>query len=184
MQQRDQPGTPQSHNLTEGKNRGRFLSAARVLGMAGALGAGFLAGFGCEGSGGDTDVSEQSNLAALAACHLNDGSIEKGAHLHACEPDDHHKTTICHIPPGNPANAHTLCIGNAAVPAHLQNHGDYLGACQQEQPCPPPPPGGTSGSGGSSGGAPEMPPSTGAAGSGGPAGSGGASGAGGEIIIG
>ena len=149
--------------------------------MAGALGAGFLAGFGCEGSGGDSDVSEQSNLAALAACHLDDGSVEKGAHLHACEPDDHHKTTICHIPPGNPANAHTLCIGNAAVPAHLQNHGDYLGACQQEQPCPPP--GGSSGSGGS-GGAPEMPPSTGAAGSGGPAGSGGASGAGGEIIIG
>jgi hypothetical protein len=182
MQQRDQPGTPQSHTLTDVKNRGRFLSAARVLGMAGALGAGFLAGFGCDGSGGDTDVSEQSNLAALAACHLNDGSIEKGAHLHACEPDDHHKTTICHIPPGNPANAHTLCIGNAAVPAHLENHGDHLGACEQEQPCPPP--GGTSGTGGSGAGAPEMPPSTGAAGSGGPAGSGGASGAGGEIIIG
>src|SRR5439155_879584 len=83
---------------------------------------------------------------ALAACHLNDGSVEKGAHLHACEPDDHHKTTICHIPPGNPANAHTLCIGNAAVPAHLENHGDHLGACQQEQPCPPP--GATSGSDG------------------------------------
>ena len=59
MQQRDQPGTPQSHTLTDVKNRGRFLSAARVLGMAGALGAGFLAGFGCEGSG-DTDVSGNS----------------------------------------------------------------------------------------------------------------------------
>jgi len=185
MQQRDQPGTPKSYNLTDAKSRGRFLSVARVLGVAGALGAGFLAGFGCEGSG-DTDVSGQQSelaeLAALTACHLNDGSIEKGAHLHACAPDDHHKTTICHIPPGNPANAHTLCIGNAAVPAHLQNHGDYLGACQQEQPCPPPPPpGDTSGSGGSSGGAPEMPPTTGTGGSGG---SGGASGAGGEIIIG
>jgi uncharacterized protein DUF4382 len=39
-----------------------------------------------------------------------------------------HKTTICHVPPGNPANAHTISVGNPAVPAHLA-HGDYLGAC-------------------------------------------------------
>ena len=102
MQQRDQPGTPQSHTLTDVKNHGQFLPAARVLGMAGALGAGFLAGFGCEGSGGDTDVSEQSNLAALAACHLNDGSVEKGAHLHACEPDDHHRPPSVTFRPATP----------------------------------------------------------------------------------
>ena len=41
----------------------------------------------------------------------------------ACDPADAKKTTICHIPPGNPANAHTMCVGNAAVPAHLA-HGD------------------------------------------------------------
>lgn len=46
----------------------------------------------------------------------------------ACDPADTKKTTICHIPPGNPANAHTLCVGNPAVPAHLQ-HGDVLGSC-------------------------------------------------------
>jgi hypothetical protein len=46
----------------------------------------------------------------------------------ACDPADAKKTTICHIPPGNPANAHTLCVGNAAVPAHLA-HGDFLGSC-------------------------------------------------------
>lgn len=38
------------------------------------------------------------------------------------------KTTICHIPPGNPNNAHTISVGNGAVPAHLA-HGDYLGPC-------------------------------------------------------
>lgn len=38
------------------------------------------------------------------------------------------KTTICHIPPGNPANMHTISVGNPAVPAHLA-HGDKLGAC-------------------------------------------------------
>jgi hypothetical protein len=46
----------------------------------------------------------------------------------ACDPADTKKTTICHLPPGNPANAHTLCVGNPAVPAHLA-HGDHLGSC-------------------------------------------------------
>jgi len=56
----------------------------------------------------------------------------------ACDPADTKKTTVCHIPPGNPANAHTICVGNDAVPAHL-DHGDFLGTCT----CP----GGGSGSG-------------------------------------
>jgi len=38
------------------------------------------------------------------------------------------KVVICHIPPGNPGNAHTIMVGQAAVPAHLA-HGDHLGAC-------------------------------------------------------
>lgn len=40
----------------------------------------------------------------------------------------HGKTNVCHIPPGNPANAHTISVGNAAVDAHLA-HGDSLGIC-------------------------------------------------------
>ncbi|MCW5980165.1 MAG: hypothetical protein KIT09_18930 [Bryobacteraceae bacterium] len=39
-----------------------------------------------------------------------------------------HKVAICHVPPGNPANAHTIVIDYHAVPAHLA-HGDYEGAC-------------------------------------------------------
>ena len=51
----------------------------------------------------------------------------------ASDPD---KCTICHLPPGNPANAQTLTIGCSAVPAHLRNHpGDCLGPC----PCQPTP---------------------------------------------
>jgi hypothetical protein len=38
------------------------------------------------------------------------------------------KVDICHVPPGNPANAHTITVSENAVPAHLA-HGDYLGAC-------------------------------------------------------
>jgi hypothetical protein len=38
------------------------------------------------------------------------------------------KVCLCHVPPGNPANAHTICVGSPAVKAHL-GHGDSLGEC-------------------------------------------------------
>jgi len=42
------------------------------------------------------------------------------------------KTLLCHYPPGNPGNRHDICVGNAAVPAHLK-HGDKLGDCSAQQ---------------------------------------------------
>jgi len=36
--------------------------------------------------------------------------------------------TICHIPPGNPSNMHTITINTNALAAHLA-HGDYIGDC-------------------------------------------------------
>ena len=54
------------------------------------------------------------------------------------------KTCLCHIPPGNPDNAHTICVGNPAVPAHLA-HGDTLGACAADTSCEPVACGGTTG---------------------------------------
>ena len=38
-------------------------------------------------------------------------------------------TTICHVPPGNPENAHTISIGIPAVRAHFANHNDTPGPC-------------------------------------------------------
>lgn len=45
------------------------------------------------------------------------------------------KVTICHIPPGNPSNAHLITISSNAVPAH-RAHGDPPAGA----PCPPPSP--------------------------------------------
>ena len=38
------------------------------------------------------------------------------------------KVLVCHVPPDNSENAHTICIGASAVADHL-SHGDYLGEC-------------------------------------------------------
>ncbi len=38
------------------------------------------------------------------------------------------KVLVCHIPPGNPENAHTICISINALPAHLAL-GDCVGPC-------------------------------------------------------
>ncbi|NLX14564.1 MAG: hypothetical protein GXY44_13055 [Phycisphaerales bacterium] len=43
------------------------------------------------------------------------------------------KVELCHVPPGNPQNAHTIMVAEAAVPAHLAN-GSYLGPCVQDEP--------------------------------------------------
>jgi hypothetical protein len=40
------------------------------------------------------------------------------------------KQTICHIPPGNPDNAHSITVAQAAVAAHLA-HGDSLDECPE-----------------------------------------------------
>ncbi|NIS29712.1 MAG: hypothetical protein GWN79_28765, partial [Actinobacteria bacterium] len=40
--------------------------------------------------------------------------------------DDSGAVCLCHIPPGNPDAAHTICVGPKAVAAHLA-HGDTEG---------------------------------------------------------
>lgn len=39
---------------------------------------------------------------------------------------------LCHYPPGNPANRHSLVVGGPALQAHLL-HGDTLGACPSSE---------------------------------------------------
>jgi len=42
------------------------------------------------------------------------------------------KVDVCHIPPGNPDNAHTITISENALGAHL-DHGDFVGVCDSAQ---------------------------------------------------
>lgn len=38
------------------------------------------------------------------------------------------KVQVCHVPPGDPSNFHTITIDDHALQAHLA-HGDLLGSC-------------------------------------------------------
>lgn len=66
----------------------------------------------CTGGGGDDDDD-------AVACE-------------DCQPEADGKVTICHIPPGNPGNAHTIRVSPSALPAHCGNHGDTCGECGSE----------------------------------------------------
>ena len=46
------------------------------------------------------------------------------------QADPDAKVTICHVPPGNPENAHEITVGASAVPAHFA-HGDRF-VCLEE----------------------------------------------------
>jgi len=46
------------------------------------------------------------------------------------------KVEVCHIPPGDPDNYHTIKISEKAVAGHLKHH-DLLGACEDDGECNP-----------------------------------------------
>jgi hypothetical protein len=105
---------------------GRIAMNARSLVFSLLLG---LSACGLSACGTDSNETDK-HPSALTASGLDDGTVEADAELGACAPDDPKRTTICHVSPGNPADAHTLCIDNAAVEGHLKNHSDSLGPCE------------------------------------------------------
>src|SRR4051794_8601818 len=40
---------------------------------------------------------------------------------------------VCHFPPDNPSNFHTITVPSNAVPAHVA-HGDVVGTCEEVGP--------------------------------------------------
>jgi hypothetical protein len=99
--------------------------------VAGKLVAVLFALGGCAGV--EDDPSLHLTGTEEAAILLDDGTL-------ACDAP---KVLVCHIPPGNPGNAHEICVAAAAVRAHQRLHDDPVGACE-ELVEPPLPPGGCS----------------------------------------
>ena len=76
-----------------------------------------------------------TKIGALVAAGFLLGCQEQGSELVgpegvAIDAAKHNaaKVSVCHIPPGNPSNAHIISVGAQAVPNHL-SHGDALAVC-------------------------------------------------------
>jgi hypothetical protein len=68
-----------------------------------------------------------------AGCAATTGGDEQVGQVDESLRGGVEKVTICHVPPGNPENAHTITIGEPAVKHHLANHeGDHIGPCENE----------------------------------------------------
>jgi len=74
---------------------------------------------------------------SIKICHGNNGNICSGPKTitgptsGGDESEQEEKKTICHYPPGNKLNPHTLEIGSSAWPAH-RAHGDLEGPCEED----------------------------------------------------
>jgi hypothetical protein len=87
-------------------------------------------------------------LAALTGCaDTDDDMYLTGTEEHAIRIENGQfvcptprKELVCHIPPGNPENAHTICVSSHAVETHQSHHSDTIGACVDGGGDPPPPP--------------------------------------------
>lgn len=81
------------------------------------------------GSGDDTERHTVVVSESEAAEYDADPSCERKT----CEEDEQEdKIKICHYPPGNPANMHTIEVSENAWPAH-EAHGDTRGACDEDE---------------------------------------------------
>lgn len=85
----------------------------------------------CDGTD-DEACGEKGKCDDDCTCEDNECPEDEGSK--ACTPEQEagHKVTICHIPPGNPDNRHTICIDEHALSAHQTHHGDTFGACEDE----------------------------------------------------
>lgn len=98
-------------------------------------------------AGPDAVTCQASNVAEATPTNACGGTAELDlqpgdacgvANLGTCECDgpdrvvcrEPSQVTLCHVPPGNPANEHNITVGAPAVEAHLA-HGDYLGECNR-----------------------------------------------------
>lgn len=90
---------------------------------------------------GQTNSPGSMDEASTAAATINKAGpqldqVQSIEEVDAYRCGNGHQIYICHIPPGNSAQRHTLCVGAPAVAAHIKHHkahdtqlSDYVGQC-------------------------------------------------------
>lgn len=101
---------------------------------------------GCAKSAFDSNAAEGDSLAMAQEDSVRpttdeEAAAEEGAPVEECAKPNAKKVLVCHVPPGNPAARHTLCISQSGAinghglnlddPYALGGHGgDRLGSCE------------------------------------------------------
>jgi len=80
------------------------------------------------GNGGGADAGVACDPACVVGQVCVDGACVDDAADGVC--DEPGTTLLCHYPPGDLSDRHSACVGDASVQAHLDEHGDTLGACE------------------------------------------------------
>ena len=78
-------------------------------------------GAGSSSSGTTNSISSSSSSSSTSSSTTVAGTYP--------DPSNSKKVLICHYPPGNPGNAHTISISKNAVSTHKTHHGDTDGPC-------------------------------------------------------
>lgn len=96
---------------------------------------GLIQGFMIIRAGAPLEVSVSHSAASASGDIAQNLQSVVGRSIANCDyyppADEPKQITICHRPPGNPKNAHTIEIGEPAWPAH-RAHGDYTGECRED----------------------------------------------------
>jgi len=75
-----------------------------------------------------SQANGQSTSATSTSAVKKSGASGQGVQTSSARKQYEEKVVICHRPPGNPQNMHTISVSENAVPAHLA-HGDTRGPC-------------------------------------------------------
>jgi len=73
--------------------------------------------------------SKAASADASLVC-MNRASVLAALGLDADSDPTHAKTTICHFPPGNEMEDHTITVADPAIIHAHESHGDTMGLCE------------------------------------------------------
>jgi hypothetical protein len=104
-----------------------------------------VAGLGPLSVFNDMDAFGDWTITVSDNAFLDTGTLDQWSlHIDEFPPvsicEGQNKVTLCHIPPGNPANFQTITVAESSVAAHLEQHGDFLGPCVSGAPLKDPVP--------------------------------------------
>lgn len=111
----------------EAADGGHLILATDVTSESGSI----ELGSGAALNASDVDLTSSTTLQLTAGDDVDVSGSTLSADATVSEPKGN-KVHICHYPPGNTGNVRTMTVSENAVDTHEDHHGDYHGACVED----------------------------------------------------